>query len=194
MSSYVATMSPYMGPYEIVERISDRLFKINVDGHEKNLSVDRLKPAHIANEDIALQHQPLTPAQQHIIITEPRHQVKFQNLPPTSINLSGGGVDVVPATSSPSANERRHVSTDHGALTALSAAQANARGARRLRLTDRPHHTRPDPTRAPTSRTFSATALAHYLLLSCIIIFHHILYCTSIRDFYYSINSFCHLH
>ena len=26
---------PYMGPYQIVERVSDRLFKINVDGHEK---------------------------------------------------------------------------------------------------------------------------------------------------------------
>ena len=26
-----------MGPYQIIERISDRLLKINVDGHEKNL-------------------------------------------------------------------------------------------------------------------------------------------------------------
>ena len=111
---------PYMGPYEIMERISDRLFKINVDGHEKNLSVDRLKPAHMANEDIATLPQPLTPTEPDITTTQPRHQVRFQNPLPTSIKPSGGGVDVAPATPPSRASERRHVSTDFGAPTARS--------------------------------------------------------------------------
>ncbi|XP_026471307.1 uncharacterized protein LOC113375589 [Ctenocephalides felis] len=38
---------PYSGPYKIIERISDKVYKISMDGTNKNISVDRLKPAYI---------------------------------------------------------------------------------------------------------------------------------------------------
>lgn len=37
---------PYEGPYEIVERISDRVFKLNIKGEQVTISTERLKPAY----------------------------------------------------------------------------------------------------------------------------------------------------
>lgn len=39
--------SPYAGPYRIIERPSDRLFKIDVNGQPVNITVEWLKPAHL---------------------------------------------------------------------------------------------------------------------------------------------------
>ncbi|XP_015124483.1 uncharacterized protein LOC107046387 [Diachasma alloeum] len=42
---------PYSEPYEVLERLDDYVFKINVDGVEKVVCVDSLKPTYIAKED-----------------------------------------------------------------------------------------------------------------------------------------------
>lgn len=43
---------PYRGPYKVLERISDIVFKIQLDdANSKNISVERLKPAHVAMEE-----------------------------------------------------------------------------------------------------------------------------------------------
>lgn len=44
---------PYSGPYPIVKRISDSLFVIKIDGTDKTISVERLKPAYICKDDVA---------------------------------------------------------------------------------------------------------------------------------------------
>ncbi|XP_026471497.1 uncharacterized protein LOC113375765 [Ctenocephalides felis] len=41
----------YSGPYKIIERISDKVYKISMDGTDKNISVDRLKPAYTVKTD-----------------------------------------------------------------------------------------------------------------------------------------------
>lgn len=41
---------PYEGPYEILERISDKVFKVKIKGEPINISSERLKPAYL--EDI----------------------------------------------------------------------------------------------------------------------------------------------
>lgn len=43
--------APYTGPFKVIERISDRLFKIDVNGIQQNISVSRLKPAYISKID-----------------------------------------------------------------------------------------------------------------------------------------------
>ncbi|XP_037957032.1 uncharacterized protein LOC119686557 [Teleopsis dalmanni] len=50
---------PYSGPHLVKKRIDDRNFVILVDGQEKTISVDRLKPAFIAKTD-SLNDQPVT--------------------------------------------------------------------------------------------------------------------------------------
>lgn len=41
---------PYQGPYRIIERLSDRVFAIEVNGGVSHVSVERLKPAYMAVE------------------------------------------------------------------------------------------------------------------------------------------------
>lgn len=43
---------PYSGPHKIIKRISDRVFSIEVNGQIVTVTVDRLKPAYFAQEDI----------------------------------------------------------------------------------------------------------------------------------------------
>jgi len=59
--------SPYEGPYPVSERITDRIFKIIVNGEAVNISVDRLKPAFIE----------AIPDKQQLSRT---HFVKYRNL------------------------------------------------------------------------------------------------------------------
>ncbi|XP_026476407.1 uncharacterized protein LOC113382062 [Ctenocephalides felis] len=42
---------PYSGPYEILERVSDRIYKLRVNGAAKNFAVERLKPVYINKTD-----------------------------------------------------------------------------------------------------------------------------------------------
>lgn len=53
---------PYNGPFRVVERISDRLFAIEILGRITNISTERLKPAYTANLEIvpATSAQPIT--------------------------------------------------------------------------------------------------------------------------------------
>ncbi|XP_034946117.1 uncharacterized protein [Chelonus insularis] len=58
---------PYSGPFKVEDRISDRVFKINVNGEIKTISINRLKLAFITktddlcNEGDPLPVQPLRP-------------------------------------------------------------------------------------------------------------------------------------
>lgn len=38
---------PYEGPYEILERLTDRIYKLNIKGKPTQISTERLKPAFI---------------------------------------------------------------------------------------------------------------------------------------------------
>lgn len=46
---------PYDGPFTVLER-SEKFFKINVNGTERNISIDRLKPAFLPYEDSTQLH------------------------------------------------------------------------------------------------------------------------------------------
>ncbi|XP_067208432.1 uncharacterized protein [Linepithema humile] len=43
---------PYSGPHQIIERISDKVFAIDVHGRTINVSVERLKPAYFIQDGI----------------------------------------------------------------------------------------------------------------------------------------------
>ncbi|XP_017476814.1 PREDICTED: uncharacterized protein LOC108366851 [Rhagoletis zephyria] len=43
---------PYSGPHRVVKRIDERVFTIDVNGKEINVSIERLKPAHLASDDV----------------------------------------------------------------------------------------------------------------------------------------------
>ncbi|CAI6363078.1 unnamed protein product [Macrosiphum euphorbiae] len=45
-----ALQMPYDGPFKVIER-SEKFFKVDVNGNEKNISVDRLKPAFMPYEN-----------------------------------------------------------------------------------------------------------------------------------------------
>ncbi|XP_011054160.1 PREDICTED: uncharacterized protein LOC105145940 [Acromyrmex echinatior] len=42
---------PYTGPHKVLERISDQVFAIEIDGKPINVTVDRLKPAYVLIQD-----------------------------------------------------------------------------------------------------------------------------------------------
>lgn len=39
--------APYEGPFLVMERLTDRLYKIQIHGEAVNISIEKLKPAHI---------------------------------------------------------------------------------------------------------------------------------------------------
>lgn len=42
---------PYTGPYKVVQKISDKVYALEVKGRTINVAVERLKPAHFIRED-----------------------------------------------------------------------------------------------------------------------------------------------
>jgi hypothetical protein len=48
--------SSYEGPYLILEK-QDKFFKLRINNNDKNISIDRLKPAYIQNEDVTKTHK-----------------------------------------------------------------------------------------------------------------------------------------
>uniref|UniRef100_A0A6V7M070 Integrase catalytic domain-containing protein n=1 Tax=Bracon brevicornis TaxID=1563983 RepID=A0A6V7M070_9HYME len=55
---------PYSGPHEIVTRVDDRVSIIKVNGVDKAISIDRLKPAYIAKSDTPTTQEQQPPAAQ----------------------------------------------------------------------------------------------------------------------------------
>ena len=55
---------PYTGPHRILNRVSDKVFEIDVNGVSRHVSIDNLKPAYFLRDDVDhFQHQPsLAPA------------------------------------------------------------------------------------------------------------------------------------
>ncbi|XP_015118988.1 uncharacterized protein LOC107042455 [Diachasma alloeum] len=53
---------PYSGPHRVVRRIDDRNFVIDLNGTEKSISVDRLKPAYVAKESASPPASPEEPS------------------------------------------------------------------------------------------------------------------------------------
>lgn len=43
---------PYSGPHKVIERLDDRVFTVDINGRKSNISVERLKPAHLASADV----------------------------------------------------------------------------------------------------------------------------------------------
>ncbi|XP_015121462.1 uncharacterized protein LOC107044182 [Diachasma alloeum] len=52
---------PYSGPHRVVKRIDDRKFVIDLNGTEKSISVDRLKPAYLSKESASPPASPEEP-------------------------------------------------------------------------------------------------------------------------------------
>ncbi|KAH8389085.1 hypothetical protein KR215_005192 [Drosophila sulfurigaster] len=42
---------PYSGPYQVIDKLSDRVFVIRMNGKDTSISVDRLKPAYLESND-----------------------------------------------------------------------------------------------------------------------------------------------
>ena len=50
---------PYTGPHRILNRVSDKVFEIDVNGASRHVSIDNLKPAYFLRDDVDhFQHQP----------------------------------------------------------------------------------------------------------------------------------------
>lgn len=43
---------PYSGPHRVIKRLNDRVFTIDINGRTANVSIERLKPAHVATAEI----------------------------------------------------------------------------------------------------------------------------------------------
>jgi hypothetical protein len=52
---------PHAGPYEVVNRLTDFLFVIRVEGKAITISMERLKPASTAKEDLSYEQQSSQP-------------------------------------------------------------------------------------------------------------------------------------
>lgn len=42
----------YTGPHKVLQRVSDRVFNIDINGNSKSVSVDLLKPAYFVSNDL----------------------------------------------------------------------------------------------------------------------------------------------
>lgn len=93
---------PYTGPYEVIKRLTDRLFTLRINDKDVNVSTDRLKPAFIVKEDQIAQDQRDQQQSSGETILLPVLR-KYQNkkrvtFSSTRDSVTGGGVNVaVPA-------------------------------------------------------------------------------------------------
>ncbi|XP_011859115.1 PREDICTED: uncharacterized protein LOC105556630 [Vollenhovia emeryi] len=51
---------PYTGPYRVLERVTDQVYSIEVNGRPMSVSVERLKPAHFVPDDVPISDVPPT--------------------------------------------------------------------------------------------------------------------------------------
>lgn len=80
---------PYSGPHEVVKRLKDdRTFVINLNGKETVVNVERLKPAHLATDDVF--NDPVQPPDQPSALqqTNQSQQLDFDRIPGASQRTS----------------------------------------------------------------------------------------------------------
>jgi hypothetical protein len=93
---------PYTGPHEVVRRVDDKVYIVNINGEEKAISVDLLKPAFLANVDTSSSNdEPASPspnqeasqsaASPPITPVQLPEQISF---PSPADEVTEGGVDV----------------------------------------------------------------------------------------------------
>jgi len=68
---------PYSGPYEVIQRQTDRVYLLKVNDKETAVSVDRLKPAFFIKDDHGLKAQQKQPSTSRTY--EKRFRVRFSN-------------------------------------------------------------------------------------------------------------------
>ncbi|XP_011859955.1 PREDICTED: protein NYNRIN-like, partial [Vollenhovia emeryi] len=51
---------PYSGPFKVLERTSDKVYTIEINGRPTAVSIERLKPAHFIPDDIPIANDPST--------------------------------------------------------------------------------------------------------------------------------------
>lgn len=75
--------SPYDGPYHVISK-TEKVYKIEVKGKHKTVSVDRLKPAFMPNDDVGTDHEAATSPSPSTLPYVSRYgrKVRFR-LPPT---------------------------------------------------------------------------------------------------------------
>lgn len=100
---------PYTGPYEIVRRVDDKVYIINVNGEHKAISVDLLKPAFLVNVDTQNEQESTcrSPGIEQPRLSSPQSATSLQPLPSPTDEVTGGGVDVATQPQPGSAAPRR---------------------------------------------------------------------------------------
>lgn len=121
---------PYTGPYQVINRITDRLFTIRIKDKDVNVTVDRLKPVFDFNDSNpnitsnnnqtatstqhqntspnVSQHTPLSPSENSTAPTPSTRKISFQD---DRDCVTGGGV-VVASPSPPLTNKTRDGNSD----------------------------------------------------------------------------------
>ncbi|XP_044597359.1 uncharacterized protein LOC123273938 [Cotesia glomerata] len=86
---------PYSGPHKVISRTDDRTFTIEVNGTQKVVNIERLKPAHLASADVF--QDPDTTSQ-----NVPNEKSSIQQAVPTTSTTPSATVptDQQPSTSS----------------------------------------------------------------------------------------------
>ncbi|XP_058810611.1 uncharacterized protein LOC131675596 [Phymastichus coffea] len=75
---------PYFGPHEVVRRLDDKVYVIKVNGQEKTVSTDALKPAYLDEEN--LEPQQLLPLSHPLPPQRLSSQAPTQLLPPQALS------------------------------------------------------------------------------------------------------------
>ncbi|XP_053596144.1 uncharacterized protein LOC128668019 [Microplitis demolitor] len=83
---------PYRGPFKVIERLSDRLFRVDVEGQEKNILIERLKPAYLPREELEENETEQSNENENV---SPRAMIaKGVEIPANRVKDTEGGVDV----------------------------------------------------------------------------------------------------
>ncbi|XP_043463992.1 uncharacterized protein LOC122499609 [Leptopilina heterotoma] len=83
--------SPYSGPHKVVDRTSDRVFEIEVNGEKKRVSVENIKPAYFTRDDLIIpdnvRKNAATSVPVNNIVITPQNDIHFKtnNVVPSTI-------------------------------------------------------------------------------------------------------------
>lgn len=70
--SVSSSQQPYIGPHRVVQRFNDQISLVDINGVEKTLSTDHLKPAYM--EQVEHRHPPSTPSPLSSPLAKPVHE------------------------------------------------------------------------------------------------------------------------